>query len=122
MCTFSMIGDHYTDKWKDRFPNPFQPPPNTQPLAPAQPFQPAQPTITPYQPGLTPLFPHLVTKEDFDSLKKEVLEMKELLKRAKIYDEQNGEKDCQQEEKIALLRRVAEAVGINLDDVLPEKK
>lgn len=108
MCVYSMIGDHFTDKWK-----------------PLNPLLPSQPPVSPDGIGTTSgggLFANLVSKQEFEALKKEVVEMKELLKKAREYDEKTGQKDCQQEEKIALLRRVAEAVGINIDDVLPTAK
>lgn len=98
MCSVSFVGDHYTQKFQ-----------NWPGLA-SQPV-PSQTTQTTILAG--------VSQADFDALKKEVLEMKELLKKAKLYDEQTGQKDCVMEEKVALLRKVAEAVGINLDDVLP---
>lgn len=88
MCTVSMIGDHFNDKWK-------------------QPF---------YQQTFTNI-PE-ITKAEFDALKKEVEEMKALLKRAKIYDEQNGEPNCEMDDKMAMLRKFAEAVGISLDDII----
>lgn len=86
MCVVSMIGDHYSDKWKKIFPEPF----------PA--FYPAPPT-----------------REEFDQLKREVLELRELLKKAKAYDEANGEPNCEMEEKMDLLRKVAKLVGVELN-------
>lgn len=58
------------------------------------------------------------TKEQFDELRKEVLEMKELLKKAIKYDEVNNEPECQIEEKMETLKKVAKMVGIDLDDIL----
>ena len=100
MCTVSMIGDHFHDKWTD--PWPYQ-------TIPA----PLAPTVT-----ISPHYPPEVTKAEFEKLRQEVLEMKALLKRAKLYDEKNGEPDCEIEDKMELLRRVAKAVGVDLDDVL----
>lgn len=60
-----------------------------------------------------------VTREEFDALRRDVLEMKELLRRAKRYDIDHGEPDCEIEDKVALLRKVAEAVGVDLEDLLP---
>lgn len=88
MCTVSMIGDHFSEKWK-------QPP---------------------YQQFITNI-PE-VSRAEFEALKKEVEEMKALLKRAKEYDEKNNEPNCEIEEKMAMLRKFAEAVGISLDDVI----
>jgi hypothetical protein len=90
MCTVSNIGDIYGRKWND------------------------------YQPPLNPYigFPvSEVTKAEFEALRKEVLALKELLKAAKKFDEATGQPDCEMEGKVAIIRKVAEAVGVNLDDV-----
>ena len=62
-----------------------------------------------------------VTREEFEKLRQEVHEMKELLRKAKIYDEVNNEKDCEMESKMEFLRKVAKLVGVDLDDVLKGK-
>lgn len=95
MCVVSMVGDHYRDKWGDRWPG----------AIPATPFQPFNPIP-------------VISREEFDALKKEVEEMKALLKRAKEYDERNNEPDCEIDEKMDLLRKVAKLVGVSLDDVI----
>lgn len=86
-----MIGDHFNDKWK--------------------------------QPPYQQIFTNIpdVSRAEFESLKKEVEEMKALLKRAKEYDEKNNEPNCEIEEKMAMLRKFADAVGIDLDDVIKKK-
>jgi hypothetical protein len=91
MCTVSMIGDHFNDKWK--------------------------------QPPYQQIFTNIpdVSRAEFEALKKEVEEMKALLKRAKEYDEKNNEPNCEIEEKMAMLRKFADAVGIDLDDVIKKK-
>jgi len=88
MCVISMVGDFYSDKWKPQLGGPL---------------------FTTTIQG--------VSKEEFDALRKEVLEMKELLKRAKAYDTEKGEPNCEQEEKIKILKKVAEAVGVSLEDI-----
>ena len=102
MCVVSMIGDHYNDKWKN-----FD-------LDNIKPFktQPDRPDFT-----TSPYIEPTVSKGEFDALKKEVQEMKQLLIKAKIYDEQNNEPNCEMEEKVALLKRVAEMVGVDLDEI-----
>jgi hypothetical protein len=62
-----------------------------------------------------------ITRKEFDALRREVMQMKELLKRAKKYDEEHGEPDCEMDDKVAILRKIASLVGVNLDDVLKEK-
>jgi hypothetical protein len=95
MCVVSMIGDHFHDKWK--------------------------------QPNYVQQFEQIkidgpsISKEDFDSLKKEVLEMKELLKKAIKYDKDNNEPDCEVEEKLETLKKVAALLGVDLNDVLNKK-
>lgn len=59
-----------------------------------------------------------ISREEFEELKRDVKEMKELLKRAKKYDEDNNEPNCEIDEKMDLLKRVAKLVGVELDDVL----
>ena len=91
MCTVSMVADHYRDMF---VPKPWFPKPGV-------PWH-----VSP---------PSAVSREEFDELKRQVSEMAELLKRAKIYDERNNEPDCEIEEKMELLRKVARLVGVDLD-------
>lgn len=101
MCTVSMVGDHYAGK------------PEWQRMI--------QPTTTTYPQqafdGLGTRVVVPVDKREFDALKKEVLEMRELLKRAAEYDKRNNEPHCEQEDKIRLLKQVAEAFGVDLSEV-----
>lgn len=105
MCTVSMVGDHYRDIWKQR--DWYQP---HFPMTPAIPMPGPNQTIVVQPPS--------ISRAEFDELKREVTEMKALLKRAKEYDERNGEPNCEMDEKMAILRKVAELVGVKLDDVL----
>lgn len=91
MCTVSMIGDHYTEKWRE-----------------------INPQTWPYQTGGF-TFEVAISRHEFDALKRDVEECKALLKRAKKYDEDNGEPDCEMEEKMELIRKVAKAVGVDLE-------
>jgi hypothetical protein len=112
VCTVSMVGDHYRDKWERQYPW-------TYPSIPPQ--------IVPYpdqiQKASNPLgsVQPAVTKAEFEALKKDVEEMKELLKRAKKYDEDNGEKDCELAEKYEFIRQVAKFVGVEIEDVIGPK-
>ena len=114
MCVASMIGDHYRDKWtqpKDiMWPGTIPGPsiPSWPPLAPG---------TAPYVPNPYGIVVHTVTREEFEALRKEVLEMKALLIRAKVYDEANNQPNCEMEDKIAILKRVAEMVGVSLEEV-----
>ena len=102
MCVVSMVGDHFNDKWKDKqFPSTW-----TWPGAGAG--------GTGYPPLNTP------SKAEFDALRAEVLEMKQLLLRAVEYDKRNNEPACEMEEKVAVLKRVAAMVGVDLKDIFKE--
>lgn len=113
MCVVSMVGDYYKDKWIP-IPLPQVPfDPNSPWPAPERPRGPA-----PRQDIVTILTGGEITREEFNALKKEVEEMKELLTRALEYDKRTRQEHCEIEEKMELLRRVAAAVGIDLDDIL----
>lgn len=96
MCVVSMIGDHYGDRIPQQYPWVTQPNINTNPF---------------YSP---------VSREEFEALKRDIVEMKALLIRAKIYDEEHGEPDCEMEEKVEMLKRIAELVGVDLYEVFGE--
>ena len=98
MCVVSMIGDHYRDKFN---PPPFAPPP--------QQWEPFPAIVDRLANNRT------VTREEFELLKREIVEMKALLKKAKLYDQANGEPDCETDEKWELLKKIAEKVGVTLD-------
>lgn len=98
MCAVSMIGDYYQTKWNSYGPNT------------------AVPNAIPG--WTTPITSP--SQYEFDALKKEVEQMKELLKRAKKYDEDNGEPNCEMADKVAVLKRVAELVGVSLDEIFPK--
>lgn len=102
MCVVSMVGDHFNQKWDDYFPKP------SGPLTPWPP-QTYWPTPPP-------------SREEFDKLKKEVEEMRALLIRAKEYDEKNNEPSCEIEEKMEKLRKIAELVGLSIDDIIGKKQ
>lgn len=102
MCVVSFIGDHYSDKWKKY---PYVSPPPTIPDT----------TIVPNSSQI--IFTVGVSREEFEALKKEVQEMKELLIKAKEYDRANNEPDCEMDEKVALLKKIAELVGVDLTEV-----
>jgi len=91
MCLVSFIGDHYTERW-----------------TPTQ----TTPPTTSFVVTIPP-----VTREEFDALRRDVEEMKTLLKKAKQYDIEHGEPDCEMDEKVEVLRRVAELVGVDLSDI-----
>lgn len=97
-----MILDHYKERIPNQFPEFFRPE-----FIPLHPSSAAQFSIV--STG--------VSREEFEELKKVVLEMKELLIKAKLYDEKNGEPDCESKEKIDLLKQIASIMGVNLEEI-----
>lgn len=99
MCVYSMIADHYHDKWTNP---PYQWPPVPQPPHKVVPVSYPMPLPIPMPlPTRRPL-----TQEEVD-------EMRELLKKAKKYDEENDEKDCELAHKKEKLRQIAKQLGID---------
>jgi hypothetical protein len=82
-----MIVDHFYDKWK----GPPYSYPGTIPVVP-QPLTPMQPAISP----------------------EEIAEFRKLLERARKYDKDNNEPDCELEEKKARLRALAGELGVDI--------
>jgi len=96
MCVVSMVLDHYRDRWYERYP-----------------FIPqTAPTIT--------IAPQ-VTREEFEAFRREFADMVELLKKAKIYDERTGQPDCEMDEKVEAIRRIAKVMGVDIDSVIASK-
>lgn len=89
MCAVSAIGDQWTGN----------PPPNILPY------------IVPTYIGPS------VSRQEFEVLKKEVEALKKELEKAKQEDIDNGEPDCEMEEKIAIFRRLGELFGVDFDEV-----
>lgn len=90
MCVVSMVGDHFQDKWNQY----------------------------PYIDWIERAKLNNVSRYEFEELKKEIKEMKDLLTKAKIYDTQHNEPDCEIEDKMKFLKECAKLVGIDLDDIL----
>lgn len=100
MCFVSNVGTGWGGTFPDRYPW-------------IQPYVPPSPIPIPASiPG--------VSKEEFDRLKQEVVELRKLLAAAKAFDAATGQPDCEVDEKVALIKRIAEFVGVDLGDVLDE--
>lgn len=89
MCTYSVIADGWRDQLPYRYPQTFP------------------------QPSTIVTVPE-ISRTEFDALKREVKELKELLKAAKKFDAATGQPDCEMEEKVALLKQIAKLVGVEL--------
>lgn len=57
------------------------------------------------------------TREEFDQLRLEILEMKVLLQEAREDDKRNGEPDCENGDKVEKLRAIARIAGFTDDEI-----
>lgn len=87
MCVYSLVVDHYTDKWWERLG-----PGNATPIT---------------QPSITINYPPPPSPE-------EIAEFRKLLERAREYDKKNNQPDCDLESKKAALRDIAQHWGIDI--------
>lgn len=55
-----------------------------------------------------------VSRVEFDKLRKEVEELKELIKAAQKFDEATGQPNCEDAEKMEKLRKIAEILGVEI--------
>ncbi len=85
MCVYSACGDAFYDKWKD-----------VPPYTPYNPFKNIPSSYPPFIPE-EPKSGRILTKEEIELLEK-------LLQKAKEFDEANGLKDCEMEEKKQKIR------------------
>lgn len=70
-------------------------------------------------PNISPTFDPILSK--LDEIKRELEQLKEVLKAAKIFDDKTGQPDCTKEEKWNLIKRLAEMAGVDLSEFLPNK-
>lgn len=85
MCATSMIMDHYSDKWHKQF--------YPDRIEPFVPYVPPEPRIT----------------------DEELAEFRSLLDRARKYDEEHDQPECELDEKRQALLKMAEQLGVEID-------
>lgn len=96
------------DGWRDSFPKKW-------PQLPQWPqFPTPLPHIPPYQ------IPSEVTREEIEALRKEMEELKRLLQAAKRFDESTGQPHCEIDEKVAMVKAVGAAVGVDMQEVFEQ--
>lgn len=123
MCVVSFVGGHYEDEFK-KWPYtkpweaPFYPPavytavPNEEEIK--KQIKKLQDTV------VAPSNAEL--ERQINELRKQVQEMKKFLIEAIEYGKLYRQPDCGNDMKIAFLKKVAESVGMTLDDIFPTKK
>jgi hypothetical protein len=87
MCVYSMVVDHYTDKWR--------------------------PMVPPYQPQPSVVIPPVVVQPLISE--EELAEFRRLLERAREYDRRMNQPDCELESKKQILRDLADKLGVKVD-------
>ena len=91
MCSVSMVADAYRH---NVFPNMF-------------------PNVSPINNGIySP-----ISRPEFEELKTTVLQMKKDLEEARKQYIADGNPDCEQEDKVAIIKQIAKMVGVDLGDV-----
>lgn len=88
MCTVSMVGDYFRDR-----------------------------TLPEKYPNWVDYRVPEVSQYEFQKLKKDVEELKKLLLAAKKYDEAVGEPDCEVDDKVELIKKIAAMVGVDMSEV-----
>jgi hypothetical protein len=101
MCLISVVGAEFSKTVPARHPWA---------IDPNRPLSTRTPTLLP------------PSREEFDALKLEMTQLRELLLAAKKFDEQTGQPDCEMEEKVTLIKRLADIVGVDLKDVFSDHK
>lgn len=92
MCAYSMVVDHFYEKWKDRQP-PYK----------------IIPGDWDYHPYIPILYnPPVIYKEEIEDFEK-------FLERAREYDKKNSRPDCELQEKKDRLLKLAEELGVKID-------
>lgn len=97
MCVISNMGDQYRDTFPKRWPNVV---PHVEPTAP-----------------IVINNPPVISREEFEALKQEVEELRKFLLAAKDFDRMTGQPDCEHGDKVALIKKLAELVDVDMDDV-----
>ena len=113
MCAVSFIGDD----WRRRRGRDYEPWIWPHPSIPNEPVFP--PDFYPPQKEITLPNNKKVTREEFNALKKEIEELKEELEKARQQDVDNGEPDCEMDDKVRLIKELAKLVGIDMQGIFP---
>ena len=89
MCAVSYVGDMYAKGFKNKWDH--------------------VPSVSNTFTTETP-----VTREEFEDLRQEVVELRKLLQAAKAFDKATGQPDCEMDKKVDFIKSLAEFVGVDM--------
>lgn len=105
MCVVSAVTDHYTGKWPNQFPNVW---PQINPNV-----HPSNPPFTGVSSKTKNDIAIETLQREVAELTKQVEELIDLMPVLKKYDEDNNEPDCEMDEKVELIRKLCDALGVD---------
>jgi len=108
MCVVSNVADSWTRDFSRRWPTI----PDITPI----PIDESSPDWNRLLEAATSLRTY-VTKQQFEDLKKEVQELKELLKQAQKFDEATKQPNCDSPDKLLLFKQLAKLLGVDVSDM-----
>lgn len=99
MCIVSMVLDDFYKR---------------NPTIPNHPWvSPGNPS-TPIVPNPLVITPNPAIENELQKLRQELEALKDLIKAAKIFDEKTGQPDCEVDEKVEALKKIAECLGVDI--------
>ena len=106
MCVTSAIGTTYYKDFHDRYPPgwPWQPNPNTMPSVP-------QPSNDKY-----------FQDRKIEELRKEVKALRDLLEHSQKFDKATGQPNCEVDEKVDFIKKLANFVDVDMGEVFDHMK
>lgn len=117
MCVVSNIGDTWAEKFIPNHPwvDPYNP--YTQPESPAEKLRRLMEKMNESAKHSQMSDEITELKKNFESLQNEMRELKKLLIAAKKYDEATGQPNCEMDEKVKLIKSIAEVLGVDMSEV-----
>ncbi len=94
MCVYSFVMDHYSQKWGEIIP---------------------QVPVSPVTPPIFPVYPTIPVSPQPQITSAELEEFRDLLEKARKYDRERGEPDCELDEKKQKLKDLAKQLGVEIN-------
>lgn len=94
----SNVMDSYTPWWDDK-------------------NNPNNPNTPPFTPEKVTDWINSVPRMEFEALKKEVKELRKVIEAAAEFDKKTNQPNCHNDEKLALLKALADALGVDLSNI-----